>query len=205
MRALRAQAGFSLVDILVAIALIGMVTAMAVPMADSSARSFRMRGDAQSIANIVALAKMRAASRFSRTRIRADLGANSYRLEVWDKTAARWVTDGDDVLLSNGVRFGFGGLAQSPPNTQAVIGQSPRCLNQATLEDDDGDGAELVDGTACIVFNSRGVPVDTAGNPMGGNALYITDGSAVYATTITATPLVRQWWSNVTAAAWVRK
>lgn len=199
MRRLHHDGGFSLVDILVAIALLGIVTAMAIPMADSSARGFGMRGDAQAVANMVALAKMRAASRFTRARIRADLNLNTYRLEVWDKTAGRWVADGGDVQLTRGVTFGFGGIPAAPPNTQAAIGQSPACTGQNSL------AADFIANTACIVFNSRGVPVDPAGAPVGGNALYITDGSAVYGTTITATPLVRQWWSPAAQARWVQR
>ncbi|HEX5108316.1 MAG TPA: prepilin-type N-terminal cleavage/methylation domain-containing protein [Vicinamibacterales bacterium] len=199
MRGLRHEQGFTLMDILIAIALVSIVTAMAIPMADSASRGFRMKGDAQSLANTVALAKMRAASRFSRTRVYADLNANSYRLEIWDKTALAWVIDGGSVQLSNGVSFGFGALDAPPPNTQDAIGQSPACTGTNSLTDD------TVDNTACIVFNSRGVPVDntTAGAPTGGNALYITDGIGVHATTVTATPLVRQWWSSASAPGWV--
>jgi hypothetical protein len=40
---------------------------------------------------------------------------------------------------------------------------------------------------------------------MGGNALYITDGTGVYGTTITATPLVRQWWANSSTGQWVKQ
>jgi prepilin-type N-terminal cleavage/methylation domain-containing protein len=194
---LRQQRGFSLVDLLVAIAIVGIVTAMAIPMADSASRGFRLQGDAQGIADMVALAKMRAAALFTRARIRADLADGSYRLEIWDKDADAWVQEGGTVLLSDFVTFGFGALDAPPPNTQAAIGQSPECTTLG-LEDPEA-------GTACIVFNSRGVPVDTFGAPVGGNALYITDGSAVYATTITATPLVRQWWSNSGNAIWVRR
>jgi type II secretory pathway pseudopilin PulG len=199
MRALHREAGFGLVDVLVAIALVGIVTAMAIPMSDSASRGFRLKGDAQAVANMVALAKMRAASRFTRTRIRADLAARTYQLEIWDKVANVWTLEGGVVTLTNGVTFGFGGLDTPPPNTQAAIGQSPVCTVP-----DGGGGQVPVAGTACIAFNSRGIPVDPAGAPVGGNALYITDGSAVYATTITATPLVRQWWSNAAAVAWVR-
>jgi Tfp pilus assembly protein FimT len=184
---------------LIVVALLGIVASMAIPMADSASAGFRMRGDAQSLGNTVALAKMRAASRFSRVRVRADLAANSYRLEVWDKTALAWVAEGADERLSRGVRFGFGTLDTAPPNTQVAIGQSPACTGPNSLT------ANFEANTACIVFNSRGVPVDTAGAPTGGNALYITDGSGVHATTVTATPLVKRWWSNANAPGWVRE
>jgi type II secretory pathway pseudopilin PulG len=199
MTRLQADGGFTLVDSLVAVALIGVMAAMAVPMIESSTRGFSMRGDAQGVANMVALAKMRAASRFTRARIRADLGASTYQLESWDKAAGAWVIEGGVVRLSGRVRFGFGALAVPPPNTQAAISQSPNCTGPNSLT------ADFVADTACIVFNSRGVPVDPTGAPVGGNALYVTDDTAVYATTVTATPLVRQWWSNNTIALWVRR
>jgi hypothetical protein len=47
--------------------------------------------------------------------------------------------------------------------------------------------------------------VNAAGAPTGGNAIYLTDGSAVYGITITATPLIRFWWSPADVAAWVEQ
>jgi hypothetical protein len=185
--------------------LIGIVAAIALPSAASSSRGFRMKGNAQSIANLVALAKMRAAAVYSRTRIRADLAGRSLRLEVWvpadpaDKTVGSWVPEGGEVQLSTGVDFGVADRTDPPANTQAALGQSPECTAGDALS-----GATVPD-TACIVFNSRGIPVNADGDPMGGNALYITDGTGVYGTTITATPLVRQWWANSSTGQWVKQ
>ena len=43
------------------------------------------------------------------------------------------------------------------------------------------------------MFNSRGVPIDSSGAPLGTNAFYLTDGSAVYAVTVAATGMLRSW------------
>ena len=40
--------------------------------------------------------------------------------------------------------------------------------------------------TACIMFNSRGVPIDSTFAPTGDDALYVTDGMAVYGVTVAA-------------------
>jgi prepilin-type N-terminal cleavage/methylation domain-containing protein len=205
MKGLRRQDGFSLTELLLVVGLIAIVCGIALPMADSTSREFRLKGDAQGIANLVALAKMRAASLYSRTRIRADLAARTVRLEVWvptnpaNKQVGNWVVDGGEKLLSTGVTFGVANRTTPPANTQNAIGQSPQCSASDSLN------ANPVADTACIVFNSRGIPVDGNGDPTGGNALYITDGAAVYATTITATPLVRQWLGNGTAGEWIRQ
>src|ERR1043165_2114695 len=85
-----ADDGFSLVDLLAATALIVIVSAMAVPMTQSSLAAYRLRGDAQQVNNLVALAKMRAASRFSRARVYVDRINNTYELQVYDRTTSTW-------------------------------------------------------------------------------------------------------------------
>jgi len=47
--------------------------------------------------------------------------------------------------------------------------------------------------TACLVFNSRGIPVDNNGVPTNLDAVYISDGTAVKAVTVSSTGLIGVW------------
>jgi len=190
------QSGYSMVEILGVVAVIGIVSAIALPVSSRTIGGLRVRGDARAIANSVTLAKMRAASAFTHARVFVDLSTNSFFVQTWNRTTNAWETEGGIVKTSTGVAFGFGALAAPPPNTQVAIAQSPPCTD---------NGGNNIANTSCIVFNSRGIPIDGAGSPTGGNAFYITDGTGVYATTLTATPLARLWWSPADAAAWVQE
>ena len=76
------------------VGLIGIISAIAVPMFGNAIASFRLSGDARSISNAVAVAKMRAASDFSRSRLYVDLDDRTFHMERWDKDASAWVTEG---------------------------------------------------------------------------------------------------------------
>lgn len=179
------------------VGVISVILAMVVPMTASSLAAYRFQGDGQAVSNMVSLAKMRAASQFSRARVYVDRTTNSYSLQLWDKNADAWVVAEGVRRTSPGVSFGYGTLATPPPDTQAAIGFSAACTN------DDGSA---IANTACIVFNSRGIPINPAtGAPQGGNAIYLTDGVGVYGVTVTATPLVRFWWSPAHSARWVEQ
>jgi len=188
--------GFTLVELLVVVALAGALAAIAVPSMTSAARGYRLAGDARTLAHTVSLAKMRAAAAFTRVRLRADTGAGTYSIEEWDGSA--WVVRGGAQRLGPGVRFGFGGLVSAPPNSQTTITLSPACLDNA-------DPPAPIAGTACIVYNSRGVPINATGAPIGGNGLYLTDGIAVYGSMVAATGLNTLWWTpHATPPRWLK-
>lgn len=189
------QTGFSVLELVVVLAVVGILLAVAVPRMTV----FSGTDDARNLSNALSLAKMRAASSFTQSRLYIALASRSQHVEVWSKTAVppNWVAVNGVTLLSSNDAFGFGPATAAPLNTQAVIAQAPVCL--------DKDGNAIA-GTACIVFNSRGIPIDNTGTPTNNNALYVTDGSKLGAVTLSAAGLVTVWDAPVAVApAWLRK
>ena len=188
--------GFSLVEILFVVALTGVIAAIAVPMMGNTLGFFRLTGDARSISNSIALAKMRAASVFGRVRVYIDLTTKGFRLETWDTATNAWVADGGYTYLSQGVNFSFAPVGTAPPNTQGTIGQAAVCKNNV--------GADIAN-TSCVIFNSRGIPIDGTATPSPVvDAMYVSDGRAVYGVTVSATGMVRTWRTMPTATpTWV--
>jgi prepilin-type N-terminal cleavage/methylation domain-containing protein len=178
--------GFSLVEMMVVVAVTGVVAAIAVPMTGNSLGYFRLTGDVRSAANAIALGKMRAAAVFGRVRLYVDVTGKSFHLETYDRTTSAWLPDGGTTYLSQGVSFSYGVVSSAPPNSQTIIDQSAPCRDDLNTAD--------IAHTACVIFNSRGVPIDSsaAGNPTI-DALYVTNGSAVYGVIVSATGMVRTW------------
>src|SRR5690349_6586404 len=92
---LRAEAGYSFIETLFVVGLIGVVAAIAAPTVGSTLASFRAAGDARSISNGIAVAKMRASSQFTQARLYVDLTTRQHHIELWQKTGnADWVPVG---------------------------------------------------------------------------------------------------------------
>jgi type IV pilus assembly protein PilA len=187
--------GYSLIEILVVLGVIGVVAAIAAPMMGAQMKYFRLSGDARGTSNAIALAKMRAASIYGRTRLYVDLSSRSFHVESFDTTTSTWVSDGVLNYLSQGVQLGFGPATIAPPNTQGTIGLAPNCKSNA--------GSDIAN-TSCVIFNSRGLPIDSTGSvPPEVYALYVTDGTAIFGITVSQTGMVRMWRTPPTASpAW---
>lgn len=190
------QHGFTLLELLVVVGLVGVLGAFAVPMIGSALASDGIKSDAQALTNLVGVAKMRASAGFTRARVRANLLDGTFMLERWDRTTGAWVVEGGLRPMYRGVQFGFATLTAPPPSSQTTLGMSPPCRTGVAA------GSNQIGNTACIVFNSRGLPVDGDGVIFGGHGLYVTDGSTVYGTTVTATPRIRMWASGLSSPLW---
>jgi prepilin-type N-terminal cleavage/methylation domain-containing protein len=197
MRRRSLQSGFTILETLFVVALIGIISVMAMPMVGNTLADFRVSGDVRGAANAVALSKMRAASKFSRVRLYVEVAANRYRLEVFDKTSAIccWQPEGGYTYLSTGTSFGYGPVTSPPPSSQGAISQAAPCVN---------DTGAAVGNTACVIFNSRGTPVTSANTVTTEHALYIENKMAVYAITVAATGMIRTWRTGPLATpSWV--
>ena len=196
----RGSAGYSLVETVFVTGFMGVVTAMAIPMSGNTLRNFRLTGDVRSLTNTVSLAKMRAASNFDKARVYVDLNARTFHVDACQKSGTpEWVTDGGTIPLSIGVSLGYGSLSAAPPDTQITLAQAQPCRTTCRTA-----GAEI-GNTACVVFNSRGIPVDSNNAPTSLSALYLTDGTAVYGVTVAATGLIQLWTSNASTASWTKQ
>jgi Tfp pilus assembly protein FimT len=212
--------GFSMLELVVVIAIGIILTALAIPNLISMARNYRSLGDARSVSDLVSLAKMRAAAEFTDARVYADTANNLYRVETWTllsgQTQKCWVTDGDaqcsanygspatppSTVLSSGVSFGFASMTGPPSGTQAALGQAAQCQTDAQMLA--GTAGNIAD-SACVVFNSRGIPVDNTLAPTSNDALYVTDNNSVYSVTILATGLIQTWRGDQSSGNWSNK
>jgi hypothetical protein len=84
-----------------------------------------------------------------------------------------------------------------PPNSQAVFGQPAACLNN------EGD---VLDGTSCVIFNSRGLPVTSAGGPITTQVVYMRGPTGVFAIVVGATGQMQVWRTTLSAGGtWRQK
>ena len=197
MTELRCEDGFSIMELMGALAILAVLAGAVLPSTTQTLHDLRLSGDARGLHDTVGLVKMRAAARFTRARVYVDLSTNTYHLEHWDKTTSDWVDETDPtVRLQTGVEFNYGGLSTPPPNTQSSLAMSPACRTKT---------GTAIANTACIVFNSRGIPIDGSGNITGESGLYLTNGESTYGITLSATPLIRLWWTRADQAQWVQR
>jgi type IV fimbrial biogenesis protein FimT len=172
------QFGFSLIELMMVLLVLSILIAVAAPSVGNMTRTYRLTGDARAITAQLNLARMRAASLGTKTRLNVNLNANTYQIEVWNKIANAYQLEGGVMNLNQGDSFGFGAVA-NPAGQQSQIAQ----------------GYPGETGCGCVYFNSRGLVTDSAGNATANAGLYLSNGNAYTAVTLTiagqTTPFIR--------------
>jgi Tfp pilus assembly protein FimT len=165
-------------------AIVMIVAGMAIPKVVTLAQNLRTGGDARDLNGDILLAKMRASSEYAQARLHVDMSTNTFWVEVEPSGSASWTTEGGVQNLSKNVTFGYGSLTSQPPLTQSTFGQATACTGFSN--------------SACILFNSRGIPVDSSNTPYGNYAIYVTDGKSI-------TGVSQIWRTDAGAANWVTR
>lgn len=170
-RSLRA-AGFSMIELVVGVAVSMVVAAIAIPSAQNLVRTHRLQGDTAALSSQLTLAKMRAAANFANGQLTFDTSARTYQTKLCTtacSTSSNWASDGPQLRLSPGISFGYG--------TISAAAQPQSSISQTTQ----------------VIFNSRGYPVDSGGAATGNNAIYLTDGQSYRAITAYADGKIAIW------------
>jgi type II secretory pathway pseudopilin PulG len=169
--------GFSLMQLMVVVAIFTVVAAIAVPSFLTSSRTGRLRNDANALTNLIVMARMRASTEFARTRLNCTLtpasGPGYCQLQSLQfPGTGSWTNESQVVFLSPGVTFGI---------PAAITGYLPN-QSTAAYQGDVTQNTPTTTTTPVIVFNSRGIAVDysTGTTPTPGYALYITDSTSSY-------------------------
>ena len=163
----RRERGFSVMELMTVTAILMLTAGLATYGLQSFLRSYRTGSDARSIASQVSLARMRAASSFTRARVTFDTAARSYQIELQNKATGAWSVEGGTYFLSQGVSFGAGGVTTPAGGTE----QTP-----------------IVNPPPPIIFNSRSTPVDSGFNAGVNYAVYLTNNDGLtYGVTVSRT------------------
>jgi prepilin-type N-terminal cleavage/methylation domain-containing protein len=181
----RQDFGFSAIELLIVVAIIGSMAAVGLPLSAGMIDDMKLRGDAQGLSAAVAQSKLTAAAKFTHARLFMNRAANTYRIQIWNRTGTPgWVNASDDQYLSDRGRFGFGSATAPPPDTQATLAQAPACRDDLNVE---------ITSTACVIFNSRGVSVTAAGPTATTQAVYLAGPSGTYGIILGATGQLQVW------------
>jgi prepilin-type N-terminal cleavage/methylation domain-containing protein len=193
------DAGFTFLEIVAVLAILGIISAIALPSITRGLANMRLNGAARGLSNTAAVAKTKAASQFTRARLYVDRNAQTFHVEIWNGTTNQWVADGAITALPTGVTFGWGPVGAPPTN------MLPQAIQWALACRDNASPSNPINQTSCIEFNSRGIPVDETTNfgPTDKNTLYIGDGTTVLGLTVAPTGLIGLWTTpSVAAPTW---
>jgi prepilin-type N-terminal cleavage/methylation domain-containing protein len=183
------QSGFSLLEIMIVMAIVIIISGMAIPKVMSIVQNMRTGGDARDLNGSILVAKMRASSDYAQARLHVDMNTQTFWVEVEPNGSTTWTTEGGVQYLSKNVTFGYGSLTSAPSGTQSTFGQATACTGFSN--------------SACILFNSRGIPVDTTNAPYGNYAIYVTDGKSVSGVTVSITGVTHIWRTDAYGADWI--
>jgi prepilin-type N-terminal cleavage/methylation domain-containing protein len=170
------SSGFSLLELTVVLAIMLAILAFALISHSHQLQYEQLTGDARGLAHQISLARMRAGTDYTWAQISVNSSEtpNSYTLQLCTVKGASgcttFSTEGGTQYLSAGDSFGFGS------SSGAAGGQTTAAQ------------------TSQLIFNSRGIPIDTTGAPTANDTIYLADTSGrAMAVSVTLSGHVKVW------------
>ncbi len=180
----RTNAGFSMLEILAVIAIIGIIAAFALPGAINFVKGYRLHANASAIAAQLNVTRFRATSQYTPYRLRMDTASRSTVRERLS-TAYASPEDEETIPLDQGIRI----------LTACPISAKPGPI-----------GASVTAASTSVYFNTRGLPVDTTAAPTNNNVFYIANDNDLYdAVTVSLGGKVSVWNFSQVTSAWTAR
>ncbi|HEV2350737.1 MAG TPA: prepilin-type N-terminal cleavage/methylation domain-containing protein [Terriglobia bacterium] len=180
-------AGFSLLEILVVLLVMGIITAMALPSAFNAIKGYRLHADATAVSSYLNVTRMKAASQYAPYRLVVDptVTPNTYVMEkLCGDTPS--TAPGDPSMnpkfdtKCTGPYQSFTAPQLEGGSQYISQGNTFRICRPASITGSQYPGTIVGNPATCtgllyMYFNTRGSPVDNTGNPLGngGAVLYI--------------------------------
>jgi Tfp pilus assembly protein FimT len=166
---------FTTTELMLVIAVLGVIAAAGVPSVLNSLRDYRLHSDLSTVASLCNVARLRAAAEFAPYRVNISVSAGTYSME---KLCGNTSSSVDPACASPYAAFTTPQVESGtqyvlPGNTFASCRPSGPTSYPGTITGDPSGCPNLVQ----LYFNTRGAPTDSAGNPLtnGGDVVYMTN------------------------------
>ena len=181
----RHERGFSMLEVLVVILIMGIIAAFALPNALNFVRAYRLHADASAIASQLNVAPFRATSQYTPYRINFNIGANTFTMDRLNSSYSSPITEFGALPLSQGITL----------------------LSNCPVEAKPGNVSATFDGISpAMNFNTRGLPVDSSANPTNNNVAYLNNDSELYdAVSVSLGGQISIWTYSPTLGSWTRR
>ncbi|MBZ5515321.1 MAG: prepilin-type N-terminal cleavage/methylation domain-containing protein [Acidobacteriia bacterium] len=183
----RQPSGFTMVEILIVILIMGIITAFALPSAINFVKGYRLHADASAIASQLNVTRFRATSQYTPYRLHVSASNNFFSMDRMNTSSPSYGSPFTEITL--GLSQGDSFLTACPVSTKP--GTLPSSFTAASTD---------------IYFNTRGLPVDIDGLPINTNAIYLKNDNNLYdAITVSLGGRITVWGYAPTTSTWVAR